>query len=440
MTLENTTNRVQYSGDGATVLFPITFVFWSANDLQVTHADVNGVETTWTRGTQYTITGGSGATGALTVVTSPTDYTPAGGSPAETLTIKSNLPNTQPTALPLGGALPTPSLERQLDQMVRQLQQFGETSGRSITLNISSTETNVTIADLTGNAGKILRVAAGENALDLVTIVGDGEITLPVTLDNGGTGAATAPLALSNIGGIGAATTDILTNKTLDANATGNAVSNLDTDNMIAASQAEAEAGTDETKVLSSLRVAQSIAARATGGLVSITNTALSATTNIDFTGFASGTYDNYKVNIANVRPSTDAVALEMETSTDGGSNYDVGASDYSWSAHAVREDANHSVTGDPDDTEIQFISSGDTVGNATNENLSAEITIHRPEDAQFTAFSWTGTFRSASTAFIAFNGGGSRQSAADVDAIRFHWSSGDFIAQGAIQFLGIKQ
>jgi len=39
---------------------------------------------------------------------------------------------------------------------------------------------------------------------------------------------ASAPTSLSNIGGIGAATTDTLTNKTFDANGTGNSVSNID--------------------------------------------------------------------------------------------------------------------------------------------------------------------------------------------------------------------
>ena len=88
---------------------------------------------------------------------------------------------------------------------------------------------------------------------------------------------ANAATALSNIGGIGAATVDTLTNKTVDANGTGNVLSNIDIANCIAASQAEAEAGTDNTKILTALRVKQAIAALA-GGKV----TPLRATSAVD--------------------------------------------------------------------------------------------------------------------------------------------------------------
>lgn len=75
----------------------------------------------------------------------------------------------------------------------------------------------------------------------------------------------TAATALSNIGGIGAATSNTLTGKTYDADGTGNVLTNVDIGNSIAASQAEAEAGTDNTKLLTSLRVAQAITALAPG-------------------------------------------------------------------------------------------------------------------------------------------------------------------------------
>ena len=37
------------------------------------------METVWTEGTHYTLNGGSGVTGTLTVETAPIDYTPAAG-------------------------------------------------------------------------------------------------------------------------------------------------------------------------------------------------------------------------------------------------------------------------------------------------------------------------------------------------------------------------
>ena len=109
MTLSSEVNELSYNGDNSRVSFPITFVFWVDDDILVTHRDTAGTETTWTKGTQYTLSGGGGATGTLTVETSPTDYTPASG---ETLTITSNVGDKQETSLPLGGSLPSTSIEQ----------------------------------------------------------------------------------------------------------------------------------------------------------------------------------------------------------------------------------------------------------------------------------------------------------------------------------------
>ncbi len=208
MTLSTATNRVQYNGDGTTVAFAISFKFWDDDDPQATLADSSGVETVWTRGTQYTVSGGNGATGTLTVVTAPTDYTPAVG---ETLTIKSNLANTQPTSLPAGGALPSSTLEQQLDQTIRQIQQLSETIGRAITLKISSTETDVTVDDLSGNASKFAQVNTAEDGFTFATVTSSGTITDPVPVLNGGTGATTAAAARTNLGLGGVVSADAIT-------------------------------------------------------------------------------------------------------------------------------------------------------------------------------------------------------------------------------------
>ena len=128
MALGSETVRVQYAGDGSTIAFPITFIYWDDTDIQAVLTDSDGAETVWVDGTQFTLSGGSGLTGTLTVETTPTDYTPASG---ETLTITSNLTKTQGTSLPEGGPLPTPALEQQMDKIVRMGQQDTETLGRT---------------------------------------------------------------------------------------------------------------------------------------------------------------------------------------------------------------------------------------------------------------------------------------------------------------------
>ncbi len=190
MTLTSQTNRVQYSGDGSTTAFPTTFVFWLNADIQAIHTDAAGTETIWVFGTHYTLTGGAGATGTLTVKTTPTDYTPASG---ETLTITSNLDDTQDTSLPEGGAFPSSSVEQQLDKIVRLIQQKAEALGRAIKLPISSTNTDLDIPD--PSASKFLRWNSGASALENADISGLGSIGVPVTVAEGGTGSTTAAAA-----------------------------------------------------------------------------------------------------------------------------------------------------------------------------------------------------------------------------------------------------
>lgn len=134
MTLTATDVKVPYNGDGSTVSFPVTFAFWDADDVRVILTDANGDDTEWTRGTQFNLPDGDGGTETLTVITTPTDYTPQTG---EKLTILSNLADTQPTALPLGGAFPSTSVEQRLDQIVRLVQQISEEVGRTAKFGVT---------------------------------------------------------------------------------------------------------------------------------------------------------------------------------------------------------------------------------------------------------------------------------------------------------------
>lgn len=196
MTLTASTSRLQYDGDDLTTAFPITFIIWDEDDPEVIHTDSSGTETTWVRGTQYTISLSSPpATATLNVATTPTDYTPASG---ETLTIRSALANTQPTDLPAGGAFPSTSVEQQLDQIVRQVQQLSEEVGRSVKFVKSSSSTGIDMPEPV--AGKIPRWNSAEDAWENTDALGSGTLTLPVGLADGGTAGTSAATAVANLG------------------------------------------------------------------------------------------------------------------------------------------------------------------------------------------------------------------------------------------------
>ncbi len=72
MTVSTTTTKVIYNGDGATTAFPTTFEFFDAADIEVIERVITtGAETVKTLTTDYTVSGGAGATGTVAAVTAP---------------------------------------------------------------------------------------------------------------------------------------------------------------------------------------------------------------------------------------------------------------------------------------------------------------------------------------------------------------------------------
>ncbi len=196
MTLTTVTVKVQYSGDGSTASFVVPFKFWDNDDLKVIlTVDSTNVDTTLTRGTHYTVTGGNGTTGAIAMVTSPNDNTPASG---ETLTIKSNLPKLQDTRLPAGGEFPSASVEQELDQIVRLIQQGEEKLSRALVLQEGTAFEDVTVPDPV--AGETLIWDPTGLFLINATPASGGSLTLPLVIAEGGTAAITAAAARTNLG------------------------------------------------------------------------------------------------------------------------------------------------------------------------------------------------------------------------------------------------
>jgi hypothetical protein len=183
MTLSTTANRVSYAGDGSTVSFSIPFLFLVNSHIEATLRSSAGVETTWTLGTQYTLTGAGLANGGtLTVDTSPTDYTPATG---ETLVIRRVVPETQETDYPEGGAFPASAHEQALDKLTMLIQQNSEKIARSLKIPVTDEGIDTTLDSVTDRASKILGF---DSAGDFTLLVTDDDSTNTATA----TGATTA--------------------------------------------------------------------------------------------------------------------------------------------------------------------------------------------------------------------------------------------------------
>lgn len=312
---------------------------------------------------------------------------------------------------------------------------ISETNAATSETNAGISETNaansaatVNLPDISGsNVGDMLVVNAGKTGYDF-TVPAIGDLVSTNNLSD----VVSAPTSLVNIGGIGSATTNTLTNKTIDANGTGNVLSNIDIANCLAASQAEAEAGSDNTKLLTSLRTAQAIAAQAPGALVRLLSVNIDDNSSIGVTGLG-GSF-TYMVVISDLEVATDSVAFVVRVGDSSG--YDSGASDYTYHTQAVQDGSSAYAALSSSGTSA--VQAGDLIGNASGEGYNAVIYISRSSAGGPGAMIY-GTYSHVTPSGILRGGiiSGRRKDGIDLDRILVFASSGNLLT-GRYMLYGI--
>ena len=148
----------------------------------------------------------------------------------------------------------------------------------------------------------------------------------------------------------------------------------------------------------------------------------------VSFTQFDASAYDHYRFFFQNVVPASDDVEFRARTSTDGGSSYDSGGSDY----------LNYN------DNRDHWNISGNGVGSAADETgMSGEALLVAPHLVKYTVLAtanlskWEANGTLLSGAASDPYAGLARLAAADVDAIQFYFESGN-IESGEITMFGI--
>ena len=119
MTVSTIDNKIPYAGDGGTSVFPVTFGIFETSDLKLTKRSSAGTETIWTETSDYTVTITDPNT-LPSVASVAVNTPPASG---ETLVIERDIPYTQETDLPVGGAFLESVVERVFDKLTMLCQQ-----------------------------------------------------------------------------------------------------------------------------------------------------------------------------------------------------------------------------------------------------------------------------------------------------------------------------
>lgn len=165
------------------------------------------------------------------------------------------------------------------------------------------------------------------------------------------------------------------------------------------------------------------------GGWEYVATQTASSSSSLDFTSGISSDYCIYMFVFEDILAAADVRTLEMVMSTDTGSSWDEGASDYEWSRHgrASGVTVDSQSTGD---TEIEITA---FIGADTGEDgLCGVLTIVRPTNSTKTKAEWNVSYINNSGTITTQQGAAAKTTAEAVDAIRFQMSSGN-IASGKI-------
>lgn len=132
MTVQTTTSRADYTGNGVTTAFTVPFYFLDNTHLKVLRTQIStGVTTTLALTTDYTVSGaGVGSGGTITCVAAPTSD--------QRLSILRNIPLTQLIHYVPNDPFPAASHEQAIDQLTMEVQQLNEAQNRALTLGPAS--------------------------------------------------------------------------------------------------------------------------------------------------------------------------------------------------------------------------------------------------------------------------------------------------------------
>lgn len=160
----------------------------------------------------------------------------------------------------------------------------------------------------------------------------------------------------------------------------------------------------------------------------------------VTFTSDIDSTYYEYQIHFENVIPASDGVVFYMLTSTDGGSTYANSAGNYQWVYEGVSTGTNESdTTGDTGDDTILPIGISNVGSGGQEHGVSGVIHLVKPSASTYTHIYGHGVYADDGNELISFRVGGQRLQAANVDAIKFMFSSGN-VESGNFQLFGLSK
>lgn len=166
-----------------------------------------------------------------------------------------------------------------------------------------------------------------------------------------------------------------------------------------------------------------------------ISTATASNSSTLTFTGFDPALYRDYKLVFDQFLVSTISTRPLIRTSTNGGSSYDSGASDYAWLT--ILNNAGASSAGSDSSDSAIAMTALNGLSNNANEGMSGELTVFNPGASSYCRMSWNLFFILGGLNQATITGSGQRKTAADVNALEISMTSGT-ITSGVVRFYGL--
>ena len=155
------------------------------------------------------------------------------------------------------------------------------------------------------------------------------------------------------------------------------------------------------------------------GGLVPISKTTASNDSAVDID--LTGGYSAYLIQFSS-RSSSGTRIMHMRTSSDGGTTFDTGASDYGWVYHRLSPTSATSSAGTDDRIDLGSA----MVADGANDIANFEVWVFPRTDSRYTSILFGMAASESGTTCYWANGSGVRHGTSEVDAVRFFQSLGN--------------
>ena len=162
--------RISYTATSGQTAFTVPFEFFDNTDLNVYIND-----TLKTLTTHYTVTGGSGSTGSITLVT--------GATAGDVVVITRDVTLERTTDFPTSGPFQVASLNTELDKVVAMIADMKDLAERGLRLSDSDTTTSLTLASKDARKGTVLAFNETTGAVEVGPTIADTNTIAQIKAD-----------------------------------------------------------------------------------------------------------------------------------------------------------------------------------------------------------------------------------------------------------------